>query len=242
MQNFLLKEGDQLAVPLHFSPQGDFVYPFSMINSFGEDTDLVVSIVVDEKVKKSESIRFESVTFKKDLSFSLSNQEESKNTRVTFLLKTGHVVNLFLPASPKAVQKIETVPCELTDVQDRINLEIDLAEKDEETLLRPFMPSEGKPTPKVIDENHIESLIHNRFFKGFISLREAQQQLDYVIYNKLFAPDGSKGLLKWKRAVYRKFVRGVYRRLTKNSHRKQYFAKLYRNYINNNVISENIHD
>jgi hypothetical protein len=58
----------------------------------------------------------------------------------------------------------------------------------------------------------------------------------------MFAPDGSRGFRKWKISFYRKLLRVTYRRLAKNSRSKQYLIKLYRNYINNDIISKNIQD
>ena len=89
--------------------------------------------------------------------------------------------------------------------------------------------------------NEVESFINARYFRGFLSLEEAEHQLDHVVLSKLFQPDGTRGFNKYKRAFYRRVIINIYRLVTKNRSRKVYFAKLYRNYVNNNLISENYH-
>lgn len=238
----LLKQGDKLALPINFLPQGDFEYSLKLINSFEEKTELLFSLVINDKTEVEETLSFESITYERSVNFSVSDQVKlTRNAKVFLFLRKGSVIKAFLPMTPRAIQKIENIFPDFSEICEKINLEIDLAENEENMSVRQYSTEPVSSRP-AFDEKQIEELVFNRFFKGTISINEAQKQMDYVVYNKTFVPDGSKGFTKLKRAVYRRVVKSVYRRLTKNSYRKAYFAKLYRNYVNNNIISENIRD
>ena len=235
-----LKRGCQIKIPIAYLPDGDFVYPVKIINPFKEESELIFTISTTDNLLSTKRYCFNSDKSFQALYFSTSN-EGCRDIEITIALRKGSMINLHLPVSPRLNQRIKTIPSTLHETIGKIENEIDLKRKSVGDLSRVSVSQNGSPERSVATHNAQPILIESLSpFNGIINLEQAQRQLDYVVYNKMFSTNGKRGLKKIKLLFYRKLLTALYRRLSKNSTRKAYFAKLYRNYINNNIIAENL--
>jgi len=237
-KEFFLKKDGQLSIPIGHLPDGNFSYPVKIINPFRQDIELIVSLSAKNKVQFVQKSNFNAASAIETLRFSVSEKDQWRDIEIIVTLKKGSMVRLHLPVSPRLHQKNVTIPATLEDTISKIRSEIETEEK----IYGKLSPGKyfAKPAPESQHSEKIQVASADIFFRGILNLEQAQRQLDYVIYHKLLSPDGSKGFTKWKRSFYRKILITTYRRLSKNSTRKTYFAKLYRNYINNNIIADNL--
>jgi hypothetical protein len=75
-------------------------------------------------------------------------------------------------------------------------------------------------------------------FYDFIDLEAARKQLDYVVLEKMLTEKKGGFFSRIIRKMVRKFFITAYKIFTRSEGRKNYIAKLYRNYINMNYLSE----
>lgn len=160
--------------------------------------------------------------------------------------KSFDPVNIYIYNSGQASVFIQVPLNPILQQQSAIFPETDLPSSLAKHLSKRFEVKKTMLPPKVnevagnaTDEACIRSFVVHEIFRGFLTQDAAEMQLDYVVYQKSFAPDGTKGFNKFKRRVYRKVFVSTYRLLTANPVRKRYFAKLYRNYVNTNALAEN---
>ena len=237
-KEFFLKKDGQLSIPIGHLPEGNFSYPVKIINPFRQEIELIFSLSAKNKVQFVQKSNFVASSSTETLRFSVSEKDEWRDIEIIVTLKKGSMARLYLPVSPRLHQNNVTIPATLQDTISKIRSEIETEEKiygksSQKKYLR-------TPATGTQHSEKMQVISPDIFFRGILNLEQAQRQLDYVIYNKLLAPDGTKGFTKWKRSLYRKTVISLYRRLSKNSTRRTYFAKLYRNYINNNIIADNL--
>ncbi|HET9825138.1 MAG TPA: hypothetical protein VFP87_07385 [Chitinophagaceae bacterium] len=232
---FLLERDTEIKIPIEYLPASDFIYSITAINPFLEEIELNFRVRANDTVQFKKIICFSSVTVTESFQFSLS--ADSREIEVIFLLRSGSKVWLHFPVSPRLLQKIETTPTTIKETVIKIVSEIETEEDDEDYTDQKdsYQPiGAAVPEPTNVDSFH---LTH---FKGVLNLQQAEKQLDYVIYNKVFGTEGASGFQKWKKSVYRRMVIFLYKKLSKDHSRKVYFAKLYRNYVNNNIIADNL--
>ena len=237
-----IRSGEPLSLEIGYLPSGSFSYPFILSNPYRENIRLRLSLnhhgtQLSEQVFQINDER-SSIAFQ----FSVDKHIEGDGFFLHFELLTSRPVMLYLSVNPVYAQHVKDSQPFLFGFDDR--------------LIESIRSYEGVPASKVektsggdsfeqepgVSVEYIDAYIRAKYFRGFLSLSEAGKQLDHVIYNKFMAPDGSTGFTKWKRKVYRKMVTSIYRRLTRNTIRQAYFVKLYRTYINTNLLSENFNN
>ena len=238
----LLNKSHQLNIPIGYLPQGDFNYPIIATNPFLEEIELIFYVYADKTIQFKKKCCFTSVKPMESFNFSISKQGGLRNIVITLLLNKGTKIWLHLPISPRLLQKIKTTSATIKETVEKIISEIKMEENDFEYPSEKDLSTDNQMTfiknnsgeDKNID---LTGILH---FKGVLNLEQAQRQLDYVIYNKMFLSENAKGFRKWKQSLYRKIVIFLYRKLSRNPTRRTYFAKLYRNYINNDIIANNL--
>lgn len=214
-----LFEGEQFEKSFPYLIPGDFLYAFAIQNPAGKSYELILkvtdefSISTDHVFTSEELVREEKIIFSKGLKASASN------VRISFQLYKGTGINIQLPVSPIMASSIKNEKQSYLSIANRV--------KEAFTIKLPLTNNFLENEPKNEDAN----------IEKCLSFLEAEAQLDFVIYNKLFNPDGSKNFIKWKRILYRKIVIFIFRSLTKNKIRKRYFVKIYRNYINIDILA-----
>jgi hypothetical protein len=238
---FLLEREGEIKIPITYLPAGDFVYPITAINPFLEEVELNFRVESSSAVLFKKTIRFSSLTLNESFHFSILN--DSRGLKILLLSPKGSKIWVHLPVSPQLFQKIETTPTTIKETVIKIVSEIESEENDLDPADQmPFRAPETLPAPEtrnVLETRNSDNL-HLTHFKGVLNLQQAERQLDYVIYNKVFRSEGAGGFQKWKKSFYRKMVIFLYRKLSKDHSRKIYFAKLYRNYVNNNIVADNL--
>lgn len=216
---FFLREGEQFEKSFPYLIPGNFLYPFTIQNPSGGLYEVIVkvtdefSISTDYIFTSEELIREEKIIFRKDL------KKLASNVQISFQLYKGKGIKIQLPVSPIMATSIKNEKQSYLSIANRVKETFAVKLHHTNT----FFENESKNENEVIEK--------------CISFSEAEIQLDFIIYNKLFNSDGSKGLIKWKRVLYRKILIIIFRSLTKNKIRKRYFVKIYRNYINIDILA-----
>jgi hypothetical protein len=228
------KNGD-IKIPIAYLPAGDFVYPVTATNPFLEEIELVFIVKSHEKCYCKKKLLFSAVTATERFHFSTSS--EHRDLEVIISLTVGSKCWLNLPVSPLLAHKIEASPSRIKETVIKIISEIENDEDDVDD--HSHKDSYGSTTPVTVESKRINGSQVSHF-KGMVNLEQAQKQLDYVIYNKLFHSEGTRGFKKWKESFYRRVLIFLYKALSRNPSRRVYFAKLYRNYINNNILADNL--
>jgi hypothetical protein len=203
---------------------GDYYYRFTVKNPFKQTVKVLITVSDGDSPVTEHVLEFTDLIKDKEIVISKSTERFAQPIEITFALKAGKNILITLPVSPIMVPELKTEDKDYESIAYKIQSAFD----DKFSQLHQSA------------EQAFSKQMQMEIFKDCITTAEAERQLDFIVFNKLFAPDGSKGFTKFKRALYRKFLRAIYRRLTKNTIRKQYFAKLYRNYINSSVISDNL--
>ncbi len=212
---------------LHNLTKGKYKYCVRIQNPLGQSYKLHI-IIKGNQDKKIYEIKTSEAFVEKEIFLQQTADFNSSEITIHFTLEEGAFININFPVSPSLLTSVS---------------------KEDKSYLKIIAPVEAS-----FRQDYLESLQHNNpptekvkpdfiakdFFEGCLSISDAEKQLEYVVYHKWFIPDGSKGFLKWKRAFYRVIFKGIYKAFTKNTHRKRYFAKLYRNYVNNSIIAENL--
>jgi hypothetical protein len=230
-----IEKGGEIKIPIAYLPEGNFLYPVTAINPFLEEIELGFIVKSNEKLYCKKKVHFSAITATERFNFSTSS--ESRDIEMIVVLNKGSKCWLHFPVSPLLVQTIETSRATIHETVIKIISEIENEENDRDDHPPPrnsvshstLGPAENKP----ISEFQVSH------FKGMVNLDQAQKQLDYVIYNKIFKSEDATGFQKWKKSLYRRTVILLYKKLSKSPSRRMYFAKLYRNYINNNIIADN---
>ncbi|MBS1663175.1 MAG: hypothetical protein JST68_19185 [Bacteroidetes bacterium] len=223
-QNYssVLKKGGASDYDYPFLPAGNFIYRFSIRNPSTDAFELVMKI--SDAQGNSEEHTFESnqLFIREEVNIKKSSDNFNSPLRVSFLLKKGAELDIQLPVSlimtSSVKEKKQNYLSTVNRVKNAFSEQLKLA-------------GAGNASSNSLFNADVQARL--------LSFKQAESQLDYVIYHKLFVPDGSRGLLKAKRAFYRRMLRFIYRRLTKNTVRKEYIVKIYRNYVNLNTLFEN---
>lgn len=225
-------------------PPGRYVYHFNVLGPANESGSLTV-FIDNNNVKENERV-YDLAELSTELKYNF-NTTSYESCIIVFLLSKGKEITLQLPVSPYLVQDVMEEPSMLLGLDDKILLKVDELEsggifaenKNTNTDNRRCGLKTGADAASL---REIEQFINARYFRGMLSTEESVQQLDYVVSHKLFAPDGSVGFTRFKRNIYRKLIKAAYHFIIRNRSRKLYFAKLYRNYVNSNILSENYHN
>jgi len=240
----LLKNHQSFLQELGKLPRGKYIYRFSVHGQSKNPGKLQVSIESNATRHNPQTIEFSEDISEHELIFECS--EDYSQNKILFLGDPGQNCTLKLPVSALFLHETVEKPASLAGLEQNI-ISLVNALDTSDSLLKRFseapksQASESVPGSRQFDIKDIEDFINIHYFKGFLSMEEAIRQLDFVVYEKMFKPDGSKGFTKFKRKLYGKTLRFLYRKLTKNTDRKRYFAKLYRNYINTNALADNVY-
>ena len=209
---------------LPFLLKGDYYYRFTVKNPNQQSVKILINVSDGGSSVTEHILEFTQLIQEKEIVIQKSTDRFAQPIEIIFVLETGNNIFITLPVSPVMATIIQTEDNDYESIANKIQSAFD------DKFTRLYQS----------DELAFSKQLQMDLFKDCITTAEAEKQLDFIVYNKLFMPDGSKGFVKWKLALYRKIFRAVYRRLTKNTIRKKYFAKLYRNYINSSVISDNL--
>ncbi|WP_205509330.1 hypothetical protein [Longitalea arenae] len=226
------------------TPPGKYAYHVNVLNP-ANDSPILKVFINNKNVNKNEQVyNLSEISEQIEYNFNTIGKEEHS---IVFLLTKGTSLTLQLPVSPVMVQDVEEETSMLLGLDENIALKVNELESEDHTTgntkaNRGPYASRQQHSGGAASLREIEQFVNARYFRGFLSTEESERQLDHVVFNKMFAPDGSKGFAGFKRKVYRKMLVSIYRLFTKNRSRKLYFAKLYRNYVNNNLLSENFHN
>jgi hypothetical protein len=239
----LIHSGETLNLEIGYLPAGDFFYHLVLTNQYHENVQLQVELYHNNALLAEKIFAIHDNIAPVDLHFSIDKKIEGYGFFLHFTLLKGKGAALHLSVNPVYERHVTDahnflfgLDEKLTDairVYENVNLPAAKSDKKEQSQAR--QDTEGQP----FSTEFLDAYIRAKYFRGFLSLNEATRQLDYVVNHKFMAPDGSRGFVKWKRKIYRKFVKFLYRSLTRNTVRKAYFAKLYRSYINVNLLSDN---
>jgi hypothetical protein len=238
-REFSLKTHGKARILVGHLPDGDFIYPVKIINPYQDEIEVTFLCYGWKKLLNTKTTRFSFKTVTIYFSFSIPEGEMYRDIEVRIALTKGSLVKVHLPTSPRLHQKIETFRAALQETIGNIRAELDLSETSAKSPKK-YLPAESKSPQAAISETKQTISGDMRAFRGILTIEKAQRQLDYVIYNKIFSTEGISGFKKFKLKLYKKVVVVLYRRLSKNAARRKYFAKLYRNYINNNIIADNL--
>jgi hypothetical protein len=225
-------------------PPGKYAYHVNLLNA-ANDSPILKVFINSKNVNKNERL-FNLSAISQQIEYNF-NTTGIETYSITFLLIKGKGITLQLPVSPVMVQEVEEEVSMLLGLDDNIVSKVNQLESEDhstgniKTAHSPH-PARQQPATGAVSFREVEHFMNARYFRGMLSTEESERQLDHVVYDKMFAPDGSKGFAGFKRRVYRKMLTGLYRLFTKNRSRKLYFAKLYRNYVNVNLLSENYHN
>ncbi|THU33529.1 hypothetical protein FAM09_25615 [Niastella caeni] len=236
-----LSLNEPFLVPIGKTPSGKYAYHVNVLNP-ANDSPILKVFINNKNVNKDEHVyKLSEITAQIEYNFDTTGKEE--NT-IVFLLTRGTGLTLQLPVSPVMVQEVKEEVSMLLGLDDKIVSKVgELESEDQATGNKRINrePYTRQQSASATSLREMEQYINARYFRGFLSVEESERQLDHVVLNKMFAPDGSKGFTRFKRKVYRKMLVSIYRLFTKNRSRKLYFAKLYRNYVNVNLLSDNYH-
>lgn len=222
-------------------PPGKYAYHVNLINP-AKDFPILKVFINNKNVNKDEhEYKLSEISTEIKYNFDTTGSEECA---IVFLLTKGTTVSLQLPVSPVMVQDIQEDASMLLGLDDKIVSKVGELESEEQSTghkkanLGPYTRQQPASAASL---REIEQFVSARYFRGLLSVEESERQLDHVVFNKMFAPDGSRGFSGFKRRLYRKMLTGIYRLFTKSRSCKLYFAKLYRNYVNVNLLSDNYH-
>ena len=236
----ILKLGHASQVNLGKLPKSSYFYRFFIYNPSGATGILKVIAAGKDRKAKEGIVKFKGIVT--EYRYNFDTIDPFGSCHINFLLEKNETVFLRLPVSPVIIQEVDEQQPFLFGLDEDILSRIDEADAEgfQKLVGRKKSPDpSNRPGMSVINTKEIESFINARYFKGFLSLSEAERQLDHVVFHKMFNPDGAKGFARFKKRFFRRVLKAVYRLLTRNRSRKLYFAKLYCNYINGGVLAEN---
>jgi hypothetical protein len=236
--------GIQQPVKIHLGelPPNSYTYYFTVINPMVNEYEFTVSI--PDIVAASIPITGNQLQQSFHLSFTVDEPQRNKDIVLSFEHLQGENVFIRSSTGPQlnSGNPVKPGPAQTTlPIVNSIYLQ-DSAKRNElkdgyramDVYVRVFQELSAR-------NNWTNTMPRNAMpdvFYEFISLEAAKKQLDYVIYEKLFSGTSGGFFKRLRRKVSRKFVTFSYRLLTRSERRKGYLAKLYRNYVNLNYLSE----
>lgn len=240
----LLKNHQSFLQELGKLPRGKYIYRFSVHGQSNKPGKLQVSIESNTARHDPQVIEFSQEISEHELIFEC--KEDYNQNKILFLGDPVQHCTLKLPVSALFLHETVERPAAMAGLEQNIISLVNALDTSDSLFRRnaelpKIQAQDSTPGSRQMDIKEIENFINIHYFKGFLTIEEATRQLDFVVFEKMFRPDGSKGFTKFKRKFYGKTLRFFYRKLTKNTDRKRYFAKLYRNYINTNALADNLH-
>jgi hypothetical protein len=235
---------DEIIKRIHigFLPEGEFYYPISFSKQSKDTATVKIKILSQEKCIAEHDVRLTDKKGVIPLSFSILRTNKGWGKEIIIESPSLHAIQYSNPISPKIQSKVRTSHVNKS-VADEISQEI----KTYNFLKRDYKPinhsttNEPSNTEVSLNENQLKAFFDQTYFRGLLSTDEAGKQLDYVIYHKLFTKGKANFMNRFKRRIYRRFTISIYSLLTKNSIRKIQVVKLYKNYINTNILADNYH-
>ena len=218
----LLKKGEESISEYPHLPAGVFCCRFTVRNPSAESYELVVKVTDDAGNSEEHRFQGDKMVVEQELTIEKRSDKFASPIRVSFRLFQGKDVGIRLPVSPMMTSAVKM---EKQNYLSAVNKVKNALSENSGPL------TDNQPHP-------VNPFFNLKSRESLLTLRQAEEQLDFVIYQKMFVPDGSRGFVKKKRALYRRLVRFTYRKLVKNTVRKRYIAKLYRNYVNLNTLFE----
>lgn len=231
--------GEETFMNLGILPPGKYTHHFTIINPFADYFELLVErsneagvsfLVKDKSAKKNINIPFKAYG--------------DKEIIFQFHLKTGHSISIKPAISPQLHSAMQgTLPRSLM-ISDLANSFFVHEETKRQALSEDYRPVDvyARVFKEVQARNEKDSGNHISgapdFFYELIDLNTSKKQLDYVVFEKFLAARKGNMFRRARRKLARKLFVFAYKVLTRDENRKNYLAKLYRNYINMNYLSE----
>jgi hypothetical protein len=224
-----------------FLPQGKFIYPLSVIVPYKNTINVTLFFYSNLNLVKTEKLVFSSSSTQYDFEFEISEKSGVVSNSLVIIIEEGEVVKLYLPVSPRILVndriRIDN-SIDWYELEDEINSEINALEEELQTHTNFHSKITRNNVNISMNKDQIDAYIKTKYFRGLLNLNEAQKQMDFVVYNKILLSNQKNG---FKRKCIRRMLIFFYRIVTKSPSIKNYLAKLYRNYVNNNLIAENLH-
>lgn len=244
MESLLIESIDKVArreeIFFGFLPQGNFIYPISIIVPYRGTVKANLFFYSNLNLVKIEKLVF-STTSCYDFEFTISEKSGAVTNSLVIIIEEGEGVKLVLSVSPRIVLndriRIEN-SIDWYELEEEINSEINLLEEELQIITNHNPKTTRNNSSISMNKDQIDVYIKTKYFRGLLNLNEAQKQMDFVVYNKILLSNQKNG---FKRKCVRKTLIFFYRIVTRNPSIKNYLAKLYRNYVNNNLIAENLH-
>lgn len=223
-------------------PAGGYAYYFGVVNTFSAFFEISIAmqgidfpgVVLKENIKKQNF----------NFSFYVPPACAGQEITIEFRLLSSGSIHLSLTAFPQLIGEQSLSASQTWATEEMINNLFVGNDDKRERLMDAYRPVDiyMRLFKEIQAQNQyktLSSLAQSApVFYELIDLEEAKKQLEYVVYHKFF--NSNKG------GVFKKFFRGLnrsifiafYKMLTRSESRKNAIAKLYRNYININYISE----
>ena len=221
-------------------PEGNYIYYFGVINPQAGDFEISVAVIGASFIPIT--FRGSSQKHNYHFSFDLTNFPHGNDVRVCFQLVKGKDIFIHPTFFPQLnTQNVSN--SEEVSFSNEIDNTFFIGDPSKREQLREkYRPQDiyHRLFKEVYAQNQkpVHTIGQPQVFYELLNLEEAKKQLEYVVYNKAFSDKNGNSLAKAKRKAYRKFLITIYKILTRTENRKNYVAKLYRNYININYISE----
>lgn len=241
LQNGTYDEGDHIRLVYGYLSSGDFEYNLRFKNLYNGETQLHIELFSGNALKQQFQII--SRDPQSEHQFQFSTQQPWPDFALELTVIAGEKVKIVFPVTPVLKQRIKHLRSHLEEYESTIVQEVEQFEKNNHTLFSQAGSFQNQDSEtQTLNKVQVETIIHKRYFRGLITTEEAESQMDFVVRSKLFAPNGERGFSNVKRKFYRGIFQFIYRLLSRNSHRKRYISKIYRNYLNNNTLADNFHD
>lgn len=235
-----IQNGETKVIEIGFLPEGIFQLPISFSKQSDDVIKFKISILSQNKsiLEQEKSISEKNGTIL--LNFTITNKGWGK--KIIIESTSLKHVRLSIPISPKLQTKAQTSTINKSiskEISQEIKIFRSLSQSSKTFQYLDINDSQSKESQ--LNLTQLKVFFDQTYFKGLLSYEEAAKQLDYVIHNKLFSQGKNSFVNRLKRKIYRRFTISLYALLTKNSIRKIQMVKLYKNYINTNVLADNYH-
>lgn len=220
-------------------PAGQYAYHLSFLNPFKQHFEIEAKIlgdfqntfvIADNSPKRNIHLVF--------------NAQPDKETLISLHLKEGESIFVKPAICAQLHTDEQKLPTHALLARGLIN-SFYIQDRDKrESVADSFRPVDiyARVFQDVQLHNDVNSsngfLKSSETFYDFIDLEAARKQLDYVVLEKMLIERKGGFFSRIKRKMARKFFVTAYKIFIRNEARKNYVAKLYRNYINMNYLSE----
>ncbi len=233
-----LQTSEEKLINLGRLPDGKYTYHLAILNPFKHYFEIDIGItgkahrillIMETSEKKNINLPFEA--------------DSDKETIIRLQLKKGEFLFIKPAVCPQIYGDIEESLSHSLLVPDMVNSFFVQEQTKREAITEAYKPFDIYA--RVFKEVQLyNSVSVNSFSKSseifyeFIDMETSKKQLDYVIFHKMLTEKKGSFFKRITRKLARKIFITIYKSLTCSENRKNYIAKLYRNYINMNYLSE----